>query len=129
MIDIVMRMKTLPDLTNEKAWETVYEGASEIERLRAEIDRLKGIYRSAGDAAYGDYIAILSRDVCKGVEHKMQHGKFGAEELRCHNSASELLGKHRACVAFVCALQGMQQTSMSTEELIALHDEISLSQI
>jgi hypothetical protein len=34
MKDIVLRMKTLPDLTNEKAWETVYEGAKEIERLR-----------------------------------------------------------------------------------------------
>lgn len=35
MIDIVLRMKALPDLTNEKAWEVVYEGAREIERLRA----------------------------------------------------------------------------------------------
>lgn len=34
MTDIVLRMKTLPDLTNEKAWEVVYEGANEIERLR-----------------------------------------------------------------------------------------------
>ncbi len=41
--DIVLRMKTLPDLTNEKAWETIYEGAREIERLRSEIDRLKGL--------------------------------------------------------------------------------------
>jgi hypothetical protein len=35
MTDIVARMKALPDLTNEKAWETIYEGAREIERLRA----------------------------------------------------------------------------------------------
>jgi hypothetical protein len=40
-MDLVMRMKTLPDLTNEKAWETVYEGAAEIERLRSEVERLK----------------------------------------------------------------------------------------
>jgi hypothetical protein len=32
--DIVLRMKTLPDLTNEQAWAVVYEGAKEIERLR-----------------------------------------------------------------------------------------------
>jgi hypothetical protein len=36
-MDLVMRMKTLPDLTNEKAWETVYEGAAEIEKLRASL--------------------------------------------------------------------------------------------
>lgn len=39
MSDLVMRMKTLPDLTNEQAWEVVNEGAREIENLRAQIDR------------------------------------------------------------------------------------------
>ena len=47
MTDIVARMKALPDLTNEKAWEIVYEGAAEIERLRAEVERLNRIYISA----------------------------------------------------------------------------------
>lgn len=113
MTDIVLRMKALPDLTNEKAWEVVTEGAKEIERLRSEIGRLTGIYREAGDAAYGDYIAISSRDVCKGEDHKMAHGKFGREELRAHCSASEALGKHRACVAFVRALQSLQPVTLS----------------
>jgi hypothetical protein len=40
MTDLVMRMKTLPDLTNEKAWETVLEGAKEIERLRDALANL-----------------------------------------------------------------------------------------
>jgi hypothetical protein len=35
MTDIVLRMKTLPDLTDEQAWAVVNEGAREIERLRA----------------------------------------------------------------------------------------------
>jgi hypothetical protein len=47
MTDIILRMKALPDLTNEMAWEVVYEGAKEIERLRAEVERLNGIYDSA----------------------------------------------------------------------------------
>lgn len=72
------------------------------------VDELIKTYRAAGDAAYCDYIAIMSRDVCKGVEHKMETGKFGRDELKAHNSASELLGKHRACVAFVQALTSVQ---------------------
>ena len=38
MTDIVARMKALPDLTNEKAWEVVTEGAKEIERLRQALE-------------------------------------------------------------------------------------------
>lgn len=41
MTDIVLRMKALPDLTNEKAWEVVYEGAREIERLRTALEKIR----------------------------------------------------------------------------------------
>lgn len=44
MTDIVLRMKTLPDLTNEQAWGVVYEGAREIERLRAALSDLCRAY-------------------------------------------------------------------------------------
>lgn len=37
MKDIVARMKALPDLANEQAWEVVNEGAREIERLRTMV--------------------------------------------------------------------------------------------
>lgn len=40
MTDIVLRMKTLPDLTNEQAWAVVYEGAKEIEKLRADLKNI-----------------------------------------------------------------------------------------
>jgi hypothetical protein len=45
MTDIVLRMKTLPDLTNEKAWEVVNEGAQEIERLRHSLSALAILHR------------------------------------------------------------------------------------
>lgn len=47
MTDIVLRMKALPDLTNEKAWEVVYEDAREIERLRVALRPFAGLLETS----------------------------------------------------------------------------------
>jgi len=90
------------------------------------VEELIKTYKASGDAAYGDYIAIMSRDVCQGVDYKIEHGKFGQEELRAHNSAREALGKHRACVAFVQALKSLQPVSQGSK---AMSEDIKLRQL
>lgn len=37
MTDIVLRMKALPDLTNEKAWEVISNAADVIEQLHGNL--------------------------------------------------------------------------------------------
>ncbi len=64
MTDIVLRMKALPDLTNEKAWEVVHEGAAEIEKLRAALEEI-----SAAEDAAPDQL----RDAFQTVRAALKH--------------------------------------------------------
>jgi len=46
--------------------------------------------------AYIEYIARCRKDECLGWEAKVDHGKFGENELKAHKDAQEMLGRHRA---------------------------------
>lgn len=61
MTDIVLRMKTLPDLTNEQAWAVVYEGAKEIEKLRAILEFGAGKF-VVDSGMYDDKPAVFIRN-------------------------------------------------------------------
>lgn len=52
--------------------------------------------RTMASVAYGDYIEQMKRDECLGWEYKVEHGKFGAIELKAFMSAAVSLGMHRA---------------------------------
>ncbi len=54
------------------------------------------ILKNKASRAYCDYIDQLRKSECLGWEQKVKSGKFGAAELKAHNRAHELLGKHRA---------------------------------
>lgn len=75
------------------------------------VEELIKTYKAAGDAAYDDYRAMVSRPVRKEEEPDAS-GKFSAEALRLRRTSSESIGeargKHRACVVFVQALTSLQ---------------------
>lgn len=65
------------------------EGAARI----AELER---VLRGAADQAYIDYITVMRRTECLGVEYKLKSGTFGTAELAANCEAAGKLARHRA---------------------------------
>lgn len=57
---------------------------------------LASVLQGKADAAYCDYLRLLSDAPCLGVEHKLQTGKFTTANLEAHCVARQHLGAHKA---------------------------------
>lgn len=72
--------------------QTENSDASGLSDLNGVLERM----RAKADNAYCDYASLMRRDECLGWEIKIEHQKFGEEELKAHCAAAEKLGRHRA---------------------------------
>ena len=75
----------------------VAEGEANLTAVLGRIlEELADRLQARADNAYTEYIGQCRRDECLEWEIKVEHGKFGFQELHAHKEAAITLGRNRA---------------------------------